>query len=168
VKDRLIAREVAKAAWAAAGTSEQQLADDLAQATDRLRVRTNAVEAAAAMIVTRVADAFAQEIVEHKRQIERLEGLILGFDQYICVNPAATPASVRDIIIGTLSRRIGTPEQRAVWFDAAAKLRADPAMEVVVEDPAPPAPRPNMSHPVPHVAAAQAARRAQESPPEAA
>jgi hypothetical protein len=46
VEDKLVAREVAKAAWAAAGTSEQQLADDVAQARDKLRVRQRITHAA--------------------------------------------------------------------------------------------------------------------------
>jgi hypothetical protein len=70
--------------------------------------------------------------------------------------------SVRDIIMG-LGRRMGTPEQRGVWFDAAAKLRADPATEVVVSDPPPPAPPPNMVNIPPWVAQVQAARRAAEA-----
>jgi hypothetical protein len=168
VKDKLVAREVAKAAFAAADASEQQLADELAAARDRLTVRTKSVDMAVAAILARRADEFAQDILEHRRESERLQGLLLGFDQYIPVNPDALPESVRGIIL-SMGKRMGTREQASVWRDAAAIVRADPQAEVVIQDPPPPAPRPSVDTRLPHVRAvqeAQAKARAEPAQPE--
>jgi hypothetical protein len=67
--------------FAGADAALQRLTHELASARDRLAVRTKAAEMAAAPLLARIAGGMAQEIGEHQRQIERLGGLLRGFDR---------------------------------------------------------------------------------------
>jgi hypothetical protein len=155
---QLLAREKARMAFAGANAALLRLTNELADAQTRLAERTKFVEEAAAWIVARPADVIAQEIRVLRREIERRYGLLLGFDGYIGCCPAALPGSVSELIRGLLQGRIGTKEERAVWHDAAKRLRDNPMAEVTVSDPEPPPARPTMVVVTPYVAAVQAAQ----------
>jgi hypothetical protein len=144
VKDKLVAREVAKAAWAAADTAEQQLADDLAQARDRVKVRQQITHAAMLPLLAQAAQVIVADIHDHEAKIVREQSRLMGFDMLSASHPAAMPGDVRDYIFTRMHRRIATPSEVKSWQDACEQLRADPDAQVVIQDPAEPPPAPSL------------------------
>jgi hypothetical protein len=161
LKDRSTQRDHAKAALFAAESAEQVLQDDVAQARDRLRVREQARYVAASALLAITAESIAVEIVELEAKIIKLQGKLLGFDGLSAGAPSTMGAVTRDTLFEL--GRIATPEQRAPWVAAAEALYRDPQAPLVVDDPQPPLPPLNLVVVTPHVAQAQAARKAAEA-----
>jgi hypothetical protein len=167
LRERISAREAARAALFAATVAEQVLQDDVAQTRDRLAVRNKAVDAAMLPVLALPAEGIAAEIHEHDAESKRLRAKLLGFDRICADHPAAMPGAVRDLLFN--SRQVGSPQQLAPWQAAAAKLRADPDAIVEIEDPGPPSPpAPSPIRQVAVVAAAFERRRVHEAEAQAA
>jgi hypothetical protein len=142
---QLLAREKARMAFAGADAAVQVIADDVAQARDRLAVRTKAVAIAIGRLFSLTADSFISDVRQHEAEIERLMAKLLGFDSFAAGlgrDADTLPVTWRDLYFQRARGRSASAEELSVWADAATKLHSNPQAEIEIGDPPPPAPRP--------------------------